>query len=90
MRQKEQFINDLNDETIIVKIIKELTALKDISKVSSEQVLMWTLRVGVQRGQRTVLDNIRNVKEFDSIRKDRQKPGKMTANGVYKQSGLKS
>ena len=30
----------MNDETIIAKIIKELTALKDTSKVSSEQVLM--------------------------------------------------
>ena len=45
---------------------------------------MWTLRVGVQIAQKTVLDNIRDVKEFDSIRKDRQNPGKITANGVYK------
>ena len=81
---KEQFINGLNDDTIIAKIIKELTALKDTSKVSSEEVLMWTLRVGVQRAQKTVLENIRDVKEFDTIRNDRQKPGKMTKNGVYK------
>ena len=34
---------------------------------------MWTLRVGVQRARKIVLDNIRDVKEFDSIRKDTQK-----------------
>ena len=30
---KEPFINGLNNETIIAKIIKELTALKDTSKI---------------------------------------------------------
>ena len=40
-RLKEQFINGLDDDTIIAKIIKELTALKDTREVSSKQVLMW-------------------------------------------------
>ena len=35
MRLKEQLINGLNDETITVDIIKELTDVKDISEVSS-------------------------------------------------------
>ena len=49
MRLKEQFINGLNNETIEAKIIKELTTLKDTSKVSNEQVLIWTQWVEVQR-----------------------------------------
>ena len=40
-RVKEQFINGLNDETIIATIIKELKALKDTSKVSGQLLLMW-------------------------------------------------
>ena len=42
---KEQFINGLDDETIIVEIIKQLTALKDTSEVSGEQILIWAQRV---------------------------------------------
>ena len=40
-RLKEQFINRLDDETIIAEIIKEFVALKDTNKVKSEHVLMW-------------------------------------------------
>ena len=36
----EQFINDINNKVIIEKIIRELTALKDTSEVSGDQVLM--------------------------------------------------
>ena len=35
----------LNDETITVEIVKELTALKDTSEVSSEKVLIWAQMV---------------------------------------------
>ena len=58
-RLKEQFKNILNDETITVKIIKELTSLKDASEVSSDQALIWDLRVEVQWVQKAVLDNMR-------------------------------
>ena len=47
-----------------VKIVKELTALKDTSGVS-EQVLIWAHRVEVHRVQKGVVDNIRDVKDFD-------------------------
>ena len=32
----EQFINGLNDETIIAKVIKELKSLKEMSEASSK------------------------------------------------------
>ena len=35
-------MNSLHGDSIIVKIMKELSALRDTSKMSSEQVLMWT------------------------------------------------
>ena len=39
--------------------------MKDISEVSSEQVLILSQRVVTQRVQKVVLDNIRAAKEFD-------------------------
>ena len=36
---------------------------------------MWTYRVEAQRGQKALLDSIRDVKELDSIRRNRHKPG---------------
>ena len=44
MKLKGEFINGPDDETITVKIIKELTALKDTGGVSSEQVLVLAQR----------------------------------------------
>ena len=44
------------------EIIKELTALKDISEVCSEQVLIQAQRVEAQRAQKAVLDFIRDTK----------------------------
>ena len=61
-RLKGQFINDLNDETIIAMTIKELTVLKDTSQVSTEQFLIWAQRVEGQRMQKTVLDDIRDTR----------------------------
>ena len=49
------------------EIIKELTALKDTTEVSSEKVLILVQRVETPREQRAVLDNIRDAKDFDSI-----------------------
>ena len=45
---KKQFINGLNEETIIAKIIKEVTVLQEASKVSSKQVLMSAQRIEVK------------------------------------------
>ena len=45
---REQFINGLDDEVMIEETIRELTALKDTSEVSSDQVLMWNQKVEAQ------------------------------------------
>ena len=37
-RLKKQFINDLDDENRKAEILKELTALKDTTEVSSDQI----------------------------------------------------
>ena len=71
-RLKEQFSNGLDDKNIIAEIMKELTALKDTSEVSSEQILMWDHRADAQEAQREVLDNIRDPEEFESVQRNRQ------------------
>ena len=48
---KEQFINGLNDDGMIVEIIKELTSINDTRPVTSEQVLAWARRVEAERAQ---------------------------------------
>ena len=73
-RLKEKFINGLDVETIKAEMIKELTALEDTNEVSSEQLLMCAQRVEAQTVQK-VLGNIRDARELDSVRRDRQKCG---------------
>ena len=60
-RLKELFINGLNNETTITKMIKELTALKYKIDVSSEEVLIWAQTVEVQRAQKAVFDSIKEL-----------------------------
>ena len=49
--------------------------LRDISEVGSEQVLVRAKRVKAKRSQKAVLESIRDAKDFDMIRRDRQRPG---------------
>ena len=44
---------------MIGEILKELTALKNITEATSNQILMWTQWVEVQIVQKEVLDYIR-------------------------------
>ena len=69
-RLRKQFKNSLDDEVII---IRELTALKDTSWFSSNQVLLWARGLEAPRVQKEVLGNIRDAKEFASVSKDKQK-----------------
>ena len=69
----EQFIHGLDDEVMIGEIVRVLMALKDTNEVTRNHILMWTLRMEVQRVQKEVLDNIRDGKEFDFVRQDKQK-----------------
>ena len=72
---KEQFINGLKNETIIGKILMEATALKDTSQVSNTQVLMWPQRAKYKEHGRQCWKIVRDAKDFDLIRRDRQKQG---------------
>ena len=49
--------------------------LKETREVSSEQVLVWAQRVEVQRAQKAVLENLRDAKDFDLVKRDRQRWG---------------
>ena len=40
-RLKEQFINGINNHTLTMEIIRELTVLKDMNQVTSGQILPW-------------------------------------------------
>ena len=47
---------------MIGKILREQTALKDISESTSDQILIWVPRVEAQRAQKEVLDYIEEDK----------------------------
>ena len=38
-RLKEQFVNDINDQVMILGMLKELTIIKDTSEITIEWVL---------------------------------------------------
>ena len=52
---KDQFMNSLSDDSMIVGIICELTSLSDTSLVMSIQVLAWARRVEAKRAQNSML-----------------------------------
>ena len=64
----EQFINGLNDETITAEITKELlTALKDTSEVSSDQVLNLGQEGRSAKSAEGSIRQYRRCKRFDSV-----------------------
>ena len=62
------FINRPDVKVMLGKMLRELTALKDINEATTDQILTWAQRVEAQRAQREVLDHIRKDMEFHSIR----------------------
>ena len=44
----EQFIHGLDNEGIIIEILREVSLLEDIDEATSEWVLLWTQRVEAQ------------------------------------------
>ena len=46
---KEQFINGINDNDMMIEILREWAAIKKTNELSSEQVLAWARRVEAQR-----------------------------------------
>ena len=66
-RLKEQFMNGINDENVMTKIIMELTAIRKTNEITNEQVLSWARRLLVQRDQTAILDVAKESKQFDAI-----------------------
>ena len=60
---KVQFIDDISDE----EILKELTVLRNMSEINSEQVLMWSQRKKVQRVQKKAFHKMKNMTGFGHI-----------------------
>ena len=52
----------------MTEIIRELTAIKGTSKVTSDQVLCWTKRVKVQKALLKATKETKESKEFDAIK----------------------
>ena len=65
---KEQFIHRLNDIDILAEIMTELTKAEESTDVTSEQVLVWAKKVGVQRAQSTIITCLSKTKEFEKIK----------------------
>ena len=55
-RLKEQFKNGINNDDMMTEIIRELTAPKKTTEVTSELVLCWDRKVEAQRAQKAILD----------------------------------
>ena len=72
-RMREQFNNVLDDEGIIGEIFMQLTSLKDITEITSDQIIMQAQIVVAWRVQKEMLDNMRQSKSFDSIRQNKQR-----------------
>ena len=52
----EEIINGTNIKVMTADIFKELTAIKDSSAVTSEQVLLWAKTVEAKRSQTAMLE----------------------------------
>ena len=65
---KEQFTHRLNDNDLLVEIIRELTKAEESAAVTGEQVLIWAKRVEVQRAQSAIINSLSETKEFDKIK----------------------
>ena len=49
---------------MMAEILRELTVIKESYDVPSQQVLIWTKRIEVQRAQKVVLNQLKNVKNL--------------------------
>ena len=47
-RLKDQFINGIVNDDVMIEIIRELTILKTMNDITSEQVQNWAKRVEAQ------------------------------------------
>ena len=64
---KEQFIHKLNDNDMMVEIIKDITKNEENKDVTGNQVLLWPRQVEVQRTQMAFLNSFKVNQEFNTI-----------------------
>ena len=72
-RLKEQFINGINGQSMLTEIKRESTIPKDKSEVTVKQVLIWIKIIKVKWPSKSYIWKFKNTKEFDMIRKPKQK-----------------
>ena len=93
---KKQFIHGLNDNDILVKIIRELTKTEEGSDVTSEQVLVWA-KDWKAKNPTVIITSTSETKDFDKVRtvkgrnrqyeEEVQTCAKMPTNQRYRYSG---
>ena len=69
---KEQLTNGLDDDGMMVEIIWEITSVVETSLVTSVQVLALARRVEAQMIQTTMLDSLKEPRDFDAIRSEKR------------------
>ena len=65
---KEQFIHGLNNETMLDKVIRELTAKNNNEQTTSKDVLVWAKRIKAQWAQAAILSDITKSQRFDKVK----------------------
>ena len=58
----------LNENDMLVEIIRELTKTEESKDVTSEQVLASVKRVKAQKVQSTIINHLNEIKDFDKIK----------------------
>ena len=71
-RLEQQVINCINNDNIMIKIIRALAAIKMPDEITSQQVLCWARRVEAQRAHKAILDVTKETKEFDTVNNHKQ------------------
>ena len=61
-RLKEQFISSINNHDMVTQIIQELTTVKKINEITSEQVVSWAKRVESHRAQKAFMEFTKDYK----------------------------
>ena len=64
---KEQFIHDVNDNEMLVEVIRELVKCGKYVTIPSEIILAWANRVQAQRVQTAVISSLCESRNFDVI-----------------------
>ena len=62
-------IHWLDDKGIISDILREVLALQNIDDIPVNKLLLWAQRLEAQSAIKEALDNIKEAKDFDCIRK---------------------